>query len=115
VAKVSRALDAVNRSRTIRTIFNQGEWLSSQMLDQASDWKRQGWIFSVTFDGKEYFPRYEFDDLHQPLPVIRDILKAFGPADPWKIAAWFHFPNGWIVEPRPAADAGRSQRRSGST
>jgi hypothetical protein len=34
---------------------------------------------------------------------------AFGPvADSWKIAAWFHFPNGWIAEtgphgPRPIA------------
>jgi hypothetical protein len=22
-------------------------------------------------------------------------------ADSWKLAAWFHFPNGWIVEPGP--------------
>jgi len=68
----------------------------------ASDWKCRGRIFSVNFGGKEYFPRYEFDALYQPLPVIRDILKEFGSvADSWKLAASFHFPNGWIVEPRP--------------
>jgi hypothetical protein len=68
----------------------------------ASDWKRRGRIFSVSFGGKEYFARYQFDALYQPLPIIRDILKAFGSvADSWKIAAWFHFPNGWIAETGP--------------
>ncbi len=106
--------ERVDRMRTVRTMFNDGEWLSSEMLNQlqweppsnrsmpASDWKRRGRIFSVNFSGKEYFPRYEFDALYKPLPVIRDILKAFGSvADSWKLAAWFHFPNGWIVELRP--------------
>jgi hypothetical protein len=104
--------ERIDRMETIRTMFHDGEWLSNEMLNQlqseppsnrsmpASDWKRRGRIFSVNFGGKEYFPRYEFDALYQPLPVIRDILKAFGPvADSWKLAAWFHFPNGWIVEP----------------
>ena len=104
--------ERLDRLHTIRTMFHEGEWLTNEMLNQlqpdppsnrslpASDWKRRGRIFSVNFSGKEYFPRFEFDALYQPLPVIRDILKAFGPvADSWKIAAWFHFPNGWIVEP----------------
>jgi hypothetical protein len=106
--------ERLDRLRTIRTMFREEEWLTNEMLNQlqpeppsnrslpASDWKRRGRIFSVNFGGKEYFPRYEFDAVYQPLPVIRDILKAFGPvADSWKLAAWFHFPNGWIVEPGP--------------
>ena len=70
-------------------------------MSHADDWKRDGRIFSVSYGGKEYFPRYEFDALNQPLPVIKDILQAFGPVEPWKIAAWFQFPNGWIAEPGP--------------
>lgn len=106
--------ERLDRLQTIRTMFREEEWLTNEMLNQlqsespsnrslpASDWKRRGRIFSVNFGGKEYFPSYEFDAVYQPLPVIRDILKAFGPvADPWKLAAWFHFPNGWIVEPGP--------------
>jgi hypothetical protein len=104
--------ERLDRLQTIRTMFREGEWLTNEMLNQlqpdppsnrslpASDWKRRGRIFSVNYAGKEYFPRYEFDSLYQPLPVIREILKAFGPvADSWKLAAWFHFPNGWIAEP----------------
>lgn len=104
--------ERLQRMQTIREIFNGEEWLSAEMINRlqpeppsnrslpASDWKRRGRIFSVTFGGKEYFPRYQFDAAYQPLPLMRDVLTAFGTvADTWKIAAWFHYPNGRIVEP----------------
>lgn len=106
--------ERVQRLHTIREIFKEEEWLTAEMLNRlqpeppsnrslpASDWKRRGRIFSVSFGGKEYFPRYEFDAAYQPLPLMRDVLAAFGTvADTWKIAAWFHYPNGWIVESGP--------------
>src|SRR5580698_7765654 len=106
--------ERLQRMQTIREIFKEEEWLTAEMLNRlqpeppsnrslpASDWKRRDRIFSVTFGGKEYFPRYEFDAAYQPLPVIRELVTAFGTvADSWKLAAWFHFPNGWIVEPGP--------------
>ena len=102
------------RMQTIRDIFDGEEWLTADILNglqpeppsnrslPASDWKRRGRVFSVTFSGKEYFPRYQFDAAYQPLPLMRGILAAFGTvADTWKIAAWFHYPNGWIVESAP--------------
>jgi len=53
---------------------------------------------SAFHNGKDYYPRYQFDAMHQPLPVVSDILKAYGEcADSWSIATWFHFPNGWIA------------------
>jgi hypothetical protein len=103
--------ERLHRLQTVQEIFKEEEWLTTDMLNRlqpdppsnkslpASDWKRRGRIFSITFGGKEYFPRYEFDQAYQPLPIIRDILTAFGPvADTWKIASWFHYPNGWIAE-----------------
>jgi hypothetical protein len=106
--------ERLQRMQTIRDIFNGEEWLTADMLNRlqpeppsnrslpASDWKRRGRVFSVTFGGKEYFPRYQFDAAYQPLPLMRDVLAAFGTvADTWKIAAWFQYPNGWIVESGP--------------
>lgn len=106
--------ERLQRLQTLREIFKEEEWLSADMLNRlqpeppsnrslpASDWKRRGRIFSVTFGGKEYFPRYEFDAAYQPLPLMKEILAAFGTvADTWKIAAWFHYPNGRIVESGP--------------
>jgi hypothetical protein len=103
--------ETLRRLQTIQEIFSKEKWLTADMLNHlqaeppsnhllpASDWKQQGKIFSVTFEEKEYFPRYEFDAAYQPLSLIGDVLAAFGPvADTWQIAAWFHYPNGRIVE-----------------
>jgi hypothetical protein len=121
--------ERMQRLKTIRQMFDEGEWLTAEMLNRlqsdpppnkshpASDWKRRGRIYSVSIGGKEYFARYQFDAVYQPLPIIREILSAFGPiADSWKIATWFHFPNGWIAEsgpdgPRPIAPKDALDRR----
>jgi hypothetical protein len=123
--------ERIQRLKTIQEMLDDGEWLTAEMLNRlqpeppsnkshpASDWKRRGRIFSVSVGGKEYFARYQLDALYQPLPIIKEILKAFGPvADAWKIAAWFHFANGWIAEPsqdgnspRPVAPKDALDRR----
>lgn len=102
--------DRVHRMRTLRQVFGEGDWLSSEQLNAlqvappksksqpASDWKRRGRIYGVSHGGREYFARYQFDAMFEPLPVIRDVLNAFGEvADPWVLAAWFHYPNAWII------------------
>lgn len=114
--------DRVQRMHTLRQVFTEGDWLSSEQVNAlqespphnksqpCSDWKRRGRIFSVGRGGREYFARYQFDAMYEPLPVIREILEAFGElADPWVLAAWFHYPNAWIVNadgaPLPPKDA----------
>ena len=105
--------DRVRRMQTIKQVFAEGDWLTAEQLNAlqpqppankahpASDWKRRGRIFGVNHGGKEYFARYQFDALYQPLPIIKDILRAHGEvADPWTLAAWFHYPNGWIASRR---------------
>jgi hypothetical protein len=116
--------DRVRRIDTLRQVFAAGDWLTGDQLNAlqpdppksksqpASDWKRRGRIFGVSRGGREYFARYQFDAMYEPLPVIRDVLKAFGEvADPWVLAAWFHYPNSWIagadaspVAPKDALD-----------
>ncbi|MGP8475635.1 hypothetical protein [Burkholderia sp. PR2] len=101
--------ERIQRQKSIRAILARGDWLSagqinalqadppSNEVQSASEWKRRGDIFSVLFEGEEYFAGYQFDAICQPLPVIKDVLNALGPVDdPWRIAAWFHFQNGWL-------------------
>lgn len=103
--------DRVQRMRTLRQVFAQGDWLTSEQLNSlqdappksksqpASDWKRRGRVYSVSRGGREYFARYQFDAMYEPLPVMREVLEAFGDvADPWVLAAWFHYPNAWVVD-----------------
>jgi hypothetical protein len=131
--------DRVQRMLTLRQVFAEGDWLTAEQLNvlqadpprsksqPASDWKRRGRIFSISRGGREYFARYQFDAMYEPLPVIREVLKAFGSvADPWVLAAWFHYPNAWIagadgapVAPKDALDRRddlirAAQRRSDS-
>ena len=101
--------ERVQRQKTMQTIFDEGEWLTAGRINAAQpsppegrslpldDWKAGGRIFSVRFNGIEYSAGYQFGAPGQPLPVNREILDVLGPcADTWKIAAWFHFPSGWI-------------------
>ncbi|CBL43772.1 hypothetical protein HDN1F_01890 [gamma proteobacterium HdN1] len=102
--------DRVNRMNTLRQVFADGDWLSAEQLNvlqdkppknksqPASDWKRRGRVFAVSHGSREYYPRYQFDAMYEPLPIIREVLAAFGEvADPWVLAAWFHYPNGWLA------------------
>jgi hypothetical protein len=101
--------ECIQRQKTLCTVFARGEWLTAGQINAlqsappadktlpAGEWKSRGRIFSVTFEGKEYFAGYQFDATCQPLPVIKEILEALGEVrDSWRLAAWFHFPNGWI-------------------
>lgn len=101
----------MQRTHTFRKIFEDGVWLTSEQLrglqpnPLASDdrliegWKRRNQVFSVSYDGKDYFPRYQFDARYQPLPLVEEVLAVFGPVeDTWTLAAWFHFPSPWLVE-----------------
>lgn len=129
--------ERVRRMRTIHEVFAEGEWLTAEQLNAlqakppankahpAADWKRRGRVFSVNYRGKEYFARYQLDALYQPLPVIKDILVAFGEvADTWPLAAWFHFPSPWLVQrdqrgatniaPKDALDRGNDVVRAAS-
>jgi hypothetical protein len=106
------------RLETLRTVFEQGQWLTAEQINArqerppasrsqpASDWNERGSIYSVTVDGQAHFAAYQFDTACKPQPVISEILAALGPVtDTWKIAAWFHFPNGWIIDERAHAVA----------
>jgi hypothetical protein len=103
---------------TEQTVFSQGEWLTAEQINArqkrppasrsqpASDWQRSGRIYCVMVDGQAYYAGYQFDTAGEPQPVIREILAALGSvADTWQIAAWFHFPNGWVGDERTGAVA----------
>ncbi|KQZ35126.1 MULTISPECIES: hypothetical protein [Telluria group] len=95
-------------------IFHSDDWLTAEELDRqlqdmrsghsAYELERQRRIFSVERDGAHYFARYQFNAHLEPLPVVREILVRLVLVESWAIAAWFHFPNGWI----PLDDAGKS-------
>lgn len=103
--------ERIAQMATVKKVFAEGDWLTAEDINKlqirpparksfpAMDWQRRGRIFSVSYNGKDYYPRYQFNAMFQPLPVVRRILKAYGECpDTWALATWFHFPNGWIAK-----------------
>jgi predicted component of type VI protein secretion system len=94
--------ERIAQRRTMKRIVEETQWYSADQIRQqlgkrvapTVDWKRRGKIFGVPIDDREFFPAWQFGVDLKPLPVVAQVLKALGPiADPWKIAAWFHFAN----------------------
>lgn len=95
--------DEAQRLRTIREVFEEGEWVDADQLHALdrpiSDWEQEGRVFAIEHVGRRYYASYQFDASLQPLPVIKHVLAAYGQvADPWQLAAWFHFPSPWLVK-----------------
>lgn len=90
------------RRRTLKRIVDETRWYSAEQIRQqfgkrlspTVDWKRRGKIFGVQIEDREFFAAWQFGQDLKPLPIVAKVLAALGPiADPWKISAWFHFPN----------------------
>jgi hypothetical protein len=103
--------ERVAQRRTMQRIVEETTWVSAEQIRKrlrkrvapTADWKRRGKIFGLKIGEREFFAAWQFGEDNKPLPVIADALKALGPiADPWKIAAWFHFPNTWLAKPQGA-------------
>jgi hypothetical protein len=63
----------------------------------ANRWKAEGRIFSVTHEGADLFPAFQFNAHGAPRPLIKTLLSIFaGHRKGWEVAAWFVHPNGWL-------------------
>jgi hypothetical protein len=59
-------------------------------------------IFSVRYNGVEYFPAFQFQD-GQPHETISRALQLLGDRKSgWQTAFWFTSPNGWLNGRKPA-------------
>lgn len=73
-------------------------------VDQPSGWLRQGKIFSIHYEGGEYFPSYALDELNgfRPIKAMSDVLRVFAATkDSWGVAFWFASVNSYLGGKRP--------------
>lgn len=69
---------------------------------QASRWKSEGRIFSVSGGGADRYPAFQFSSATgEPLPVVRELMHLFGGWNEWQIALWFFAVNAWLGDRRP--------------
>ncbi|MCP3963187.1 MAG: hypothetical protein GY719_35555 [bacterium] len=67
----------------------------------ANRWRKEGRIFAVTHRGQTLFVSFQLDADGRPLPVIAQVLEAFGGDEGWQTALWFLAGNGWLGDSRP--------------
>jgi hypothetical protein len=59
----------------------------------ASRWTKERKVFSVRFEGTQWFPRFEFQD-GRPIPAVADVIEIFPEqASGWELAYFFVTPN----------------------
>jgi hypothetical protein len=107
--RLQRKLDEALRERQarMRAVLQLYSYLTIDELNarqadpaanRASGWVRSGAIFVVPMNGKELIPPYQFDEEWRPLPIVAEVLAAYGePRRPEVLASWFEHPNGWIA------------------
>jgi hypothetical protein len=108
-------------AEAMRRIFSGTEWLTAEQVGtsstfgagpvsrdpqkagaaRANRWKNEGRIFAIQRDGKDWYPRYQFDEAYIPLPAVKTIIKEFGDAPPIEIAGWMESPNNYLDAKRP--------------
>lgn len=97
----SSTAERLHRERRVREVLEAGEWLTREQLDATQcpvdAWRRQGQVFGIEYAGRQYYARYQFDAAFQPRPVIEQVITTLGQLDEWHIAAWFYYPNAWLV------------------
>ena len=50
---------------------------------------------------RDWYPRYQFDMLFRPLPVMHQVLADFGDVAPVQVASWMESPNSYLAGKRP--------------
>jgi hypothetical protein len=68
----------------------------------AAQWKREGLIFTVPYQGRNIYPTFQFDAQGCPRPVVAEVLATLGQQGRgWQLALWFTSANGWLGGRRP--------------
>jgi hypothetical protein len=67
----------------------------------ASRWVSEGKIFSVRFEGKTWFPRFQFQN-GSPIPVVGNVIKILSKRSTgWELAFFFTNPNAYLAGRKP--------------
>jgi hypothetical protein len=108
-------------AQAMRDIFAGTEWLTADQVGtnatfgtvpgsndprkagatKANRWKNEGKIFAIQRDGKDWYPRYQFDVSMMPIPLMKTIIQEFGDVPRIEIAAWMESPNIYLNGKRP--------------
>lgn len=107
------AIQARMRAKAVELVMNGTSWLTASELfaelpkkpsnahTVLSRWLEQGRIFAMEKSGVRIYPRYAFDAMVEPVPLLREVLKVLAGRSPFQIASWFESPSNYLDGKRP--------------
>ncbi len=97
------------RRQKFKQILDACEWYTvedlqelvpndSEGMEELLDvWEGGQRIFSIQGKKGRLYPRFEFDQNYQPLPIIQEILEVLQQVDELDVAGWFVFRNELVT------------------
>jgi hypothetical protein len=111
-------LEQLRRNAELRRLFlEQVPLLKSSEIAQltgstarnasakASRWKKERRIFSISLNGTDRYPAFQFAPSGEPFPVMQQVLSLFQDWPEWTIGLWFFAANSWIEGERSPMEA----------
>jgi hypothetical protein len=75
--------------------------LPGHAMPLLAEWLEQRRIFALEQEGVQVFPRYAFDPMGEPLPILQKVLEVLTGRSPFQIASWFESPSAYLDARRP--------------
>jgi hypothetical protein len=100
-------------ANAVRAFQQHSDWLTASQIAHLVDlgrtnpgatisrWKKQGRIFALRRDGKDYYPSYALGSDFLPRPVMKEVLKVLADYDSELLAAWFDSTSRFLGGRRP--------------
>jgi hypothetical protein len=110
MSESAEELEAERQSEAICAVWAGTLWIPKALVGQLAGvpaasvdrWLEAHELFSLQLDGKQYLPRYAFDERWQPLDSIRKVTRVFGAAySSLALAIWFETPSLFLEKARP--------------
>lgn len=107
------AIEARMRTKAVEMVMGGTSWFTASDLfaelakkpsnvhTVASRWLEQGRIFALEKNGVRIYPRYAFDAMVEPVPILREVLKVLQGRSPFQVAAWFESTSTYLGGKRP--------------
>lgn len=112
-ADKANEIEARLRSKAVSMVMGGTAWLTASELGQEMHskpsnahtvlgrWLEQGRIFALEKNGVRIYPRYAFDAMGEPVPLLKEVLTVLAGRSPFQIAAWFESTSSHLNGKRP--------------
>lgn len=107
------AIQVRMRAKAVELVMNGTSWLTATELfaelpkkpsnahTVLARWLEQGRIFAMEKSGVRIYPRYAFDAMVEPVPLLKEVLKVLAGRSPFQTASWFESPSNYLDGKRP--------------